>query len=361
MLIEVPLKGTYRTSHGDVSLHKSVILILETIDGLIGIGQADPIPKYSAETAEEIYVVIKKYLCPLLIGESPFNIPLIMERINDIFPDPIHMESKAIINMALYDLLGKIIKEPIYKILGGMYREEIPVVGWVGREKPDEMAKNAIKKVENGYKAIKVKISNSYDDIDAIAKIRDAIGYNIELRIDANESLLPINFLKKLEKYEPKWIEQPAPRRKIDYLTHIKREINIPILVDESISDLYSLLYVINNHAADYIKLKVLKQGGLDNVKKFIKLCESEGIKCVIGHGFDMNFSASAELQLIASCKLTQIEYINEVGGPFDKMKDDIVKYPLDFDKGSFKVPNKPGLGLILDENKLYKYKIDLL
>lgn len=356
LLLQLPLKGSYRTSHGEVSHHKSVVVILEASDGTVGVGQVDPIPRYSSETAEEICLVINTYICPLLINESPFNIYSITEEINKIFPDPLHLETKAAVEIALYDLIGKMIKEPLYKIIGGLYRREIPVIGWVGQNPPKIAAKKAVEKLEEGYKAIKVKISNSPEDIERIARVREAIGYNIELRADANEAFIPIDLLKKIERYELKWIEQPAPRRCIDYLAEIRKKTEIPILVDESISDIYSLLDIIKKEAADYVKLKVMKQGGITNIKKMIDICKAYNIKCTIGHGFDMGISALAELHVIASSSPSTVEHVNEVGGPFDKMSDDIISNTLEFSKGAFKISDDPGLGATLSEEKLRKY-----
>ncbi|MEM4001043.1 MAG: enolase C-terminal domain-like protein [Saccharolobus sp.] len=353
-LIEVPLREKYRTAHGEVSTHKSVIVRLETIDGYQGYGQVDPIPTYSNESAEEVYVVIKKYIAPFLIGKSPYSISSIMEEIDKIFPSNLHLESRAAISIALYDLVGKMLKTPVHSLLGKVYRREIPVVGWIGIEEPEIMSKKAIKKLEEGYKSIKIKITGSEKDVERVAKIREAIGYNVELRADANESLIPINILRKLEKYELKWIEQPFPRRFLDHLVEIKKKIDIPILIDESVSDLSSLLYILKRRLADCIKLKILKQGGIDSVKMMVKICEAEKISCTIGHGFDMSISAMAELHVIASSK--HVEEVNEVGGPYDKMNDDIVCEGLEFSKGCYKINDMPGLGLTIDEDKLQKY-----
>jgi L-alanine-DL-glutamate epimerase-like enolase superfamily enzyme len=363
-LIEVPLKDTFRTSQGEYSRHKSVVLLIETSGGLQGIGQVDPVLKYSSETAEEIYVISKRYICNKLIGETIYStasISYIIEKLRAALPDPLHMETKALVDITLHDLIGKIAKKPVYELLGGLYREEIPVVGWIGRGKPDEVAKKAMSKVEKGYRAIKIKVSRHPEDIEAISKIRELIGYGVEIRVDANESPIPINILRKLERYELKWIEQPAPRRMVDYISEIRRRVAIPILVDESIYDIHSLLEVIRKGAADYIKLKALKQGGLSSLKKAAEICDAFGIGYVVGHGFNMSLGASAELHFMASHSSEYMEPISEIGGPIDKMSDDIVKQHLTFRSGSFRVPKEPGLGLEVDMNKVLKYSEKLL
>jgi L-alanine-DL-glutamate epimerase-like enolase superfamily enzyme len=363
-LIEVPLRDTFRTSQGEYSRHKSVILLIETSGGVQGVGQVDPVFKYSSETAEEIYIISRRYVCNMLTGETIYStasISYIIEKLRAAFPDPLHMETKALVDITLHDLVGKITKKPIYELLGGLYREEIPVIGWVGRGKPDEVAKKAISKIEEGYRAIKVKISRHPEDIEAISKIRELIGYDVEIRADANESLIPLSMLRKLERYELKWIEQPAPRRMIDYISEIRRRVAIPILVDESVHDIYSLLEVIRKGAADYDKLKALKLGGLLSLKKATEICDAFGVGYVIGHGFNMYLGASAELHFMASHSSEYMEPISEIGGPADKMRDDIVKHPLIFRSGVFRVPKEAGLGLEVDMNKVFRYSIKLL
>jgi L-alanine-DL-glutamate epimerase-like enolase superfamily enzyme len=355
-LIQVPLKRAHKTSHGEVSYQKSVVVVLETVEGLTGVGQVDPIPKYSIETPEEICLIINSYIRPILVGKQLFSVSSIMDEIYEIFPDPLHLEAKAAVEMALYDLIGKNRKLPLYKIIGKLYRENSPVVGWIGQVPPETAAKEAIGKLEEGYRALKVKIGNTVDDIERIAKIREEIGYSVELRADANEVLIPITLLKKLERYELKWIEQPAPRRHINHLAEIRKKIDIPILVDESVSDIYSLINIIKEKAADYVKLKVMKQGGITNIMKMINICKAYDMKCTIGHGFNMGISASAELHVIAASSTNVVEDVNEVGGPPDKMSDDIINNELEFSKGSFKVSDRPGLGVEISEEKLKRY-----
>jgi len=356
LLIQVPLKKTHKTSHGEVSYQRSVVVILETAEGFTGVGQVDPIPKYSVETPEEICLVINSYFRPMLVNKQVFSISSIMDEIYENFPDPLHLEAKAAVEMALYDLMGKVRKLPIYKMIGKLYRENIPVVGWIGQVSPETAGREAIGKLEEGYRALKVKISNNVDDIERIAKIREAVGYSIELRADANEALIPNTLLKKLERYELKWIEQPAPRRHINYLAKIRNKIDIPILVDESISDIHSLINIIKEEAADYVKLKVMKQGGISSVMKMIDICKAYNMKCTIGHGFNMGISASAELHVIAASSTNVVEDVNEVGGPPDKMSDDIISNQLEFSRGSFKVNDRPGIGVEISEEKLRKY-----
>lgn len=173
---------------------------------------------FSEESLEDVKITIDKYLAPSVLGEDVFDVGRMIEKMNAVIKG--HTYAKAAIELALWDAIGKALKIPTYKLLGGLYREKIPVVWILGIGKPDQMAAEAQKYVEEGFTTIKVKIGvNPQQDLQNAASIRTAIGDDPHIRVDA------IKTLRKMEKYNLELIEQPAPRWDLEGMAQVAKAL----------------------------------------------------------------------------------------------------------------------------------------
>ena len=159
-----------------------------------------------------------------------------------------------------------------------------------------------------------------------------------------------------LAPYDLQLFEQPVPAADLAGMARVRREAaGIPIMADESVLDHASLIRIIQAGAADLVKLKVMKQGGLLRTRRMIATAEAAGLRCVLGHGFGLGINTMAEIMLAATSQ-NVIDGI-ECVGPL-KTADDIVEHKLDLGCGSLALPGGPGLGLALDEAKIERYRL---
>ena len=193
--------------------------------------------------------------------------------------------------------------------------------------------------------------------VERVAAVRAAIGSRMALRVDFNESLAPdeaVPFIQRLEPYDLTLVEQPVPRDRIDALAEIHREIDIPLMADESVTSPASLIEIIKRDAADIVKVKAMKQGGLLRTRSMIELASAAGLHVVIGHGFGLTLSTLAEATLAATSD--DVLPGCEAVGPL-KMSADVVADPVDLSHGVLKLPNSPGLGATVDADALARYR----
>ncbi|MBI4185838.1 hypothetical protein HY524_02235 [Candidatus Berkelbacteria bacterium] len=325
-------------------------------DGAIGLGNVDPAQGYSRETVDDSLRALGEKLAPAVIGSDPANVHLVLQRIDAVIPG--FFEAKAAIEMACVDLVARSCGIPVYTYLGGAVKERLLFNGWIGIVPPDEAAKQALALKNAGFQSAKIKVSdNIKSDHDRVKAVREAVGPEFNLRIDANASYdadTSIKLAHLLLPYNLQLFEQPVPAEDISGMARVRRESGgVPIMADESVVDHASLIQVIRHDAADIVKVKIMKQGGFLNTSRMICSAEAAGIRSVIGHGFGLGISTMAETMLAATFRsvMDGLECI----GPLNTT-DDIIDHRLDLTDGTLSLPKGAGLGITLDEAKVDRY-----
>lgn len=266
---------------------------------------------------------------------------------------------------AIIDALGKIEKVPFNKIFGRPFRNKIPVSGTVFLDSPKNMAKVAKKWVSKGITHLKVKVTgkNNVDSLN-LEHIRDAVGPDVLIRIDANQAYRTIRraveSLRKLEKYDIAIVEQPIKWNDLDGLRKLKKIVKAEIMVDESLRKFSDIELIAQKEAADIINFHPSKLGCLTITKAGIKKAEELGLKYMIGASVMTGIGVAAHLHLAAS--LRELPYPNEEIGLYEICGLDIAVPPNTVEKGHMKVPGNCGLGLKIDEDKVKRYllKVDV-
>ena len=360
--VEIPYKRPFVITGGAMDTKECVILRIETDEGIEGIGEGTGIPEYSGETVEGIYHTLNKYLKPAIIGENPLNI----EKITLNLKKAIYKNryAKAAIDMALYDLVGKIFNTPVYNLLGGMVHEKVPL-GWsIGMKDEDEMVKEVQKFQKKGFQSIKVKIGiDIKNDVENVRLVREAIGPDIYMTVDGNQGYSfdkAVKVLKKMEKYDLNYIEQPLPLWNLEGMARLTRELDTPILADESLTTLEDAYNLVRHEACDIFNIKIIKPGGLNPSKKIAAVGEASGIPCLVGSNIEMGIGTAASAHFAASTP--NILYPSEIVGAA-LLKDDIIKetmYTEEKLQGFIELTDSPGLGVTLDEKKLVRYGKDI-
>jgi L-alanine-DL-glutamate epimerase-like enolase superfamily enzyme len=355
IVVEIPLKHPVTGVHGVTTVQKSVLVRVLTDDGVEGWGDVDPTPGYTLESVDDIHAGVGR-LAPALLDGDPFNLHRALAIMDQTMAGG--FEAKAAIEMALWDVKGRALGTPVHSLLGGRLLDEVQLNAWIGAVPPGQAAREAAEWLARGFISAKIKVSGpGSEGLDRVAAVRAAVGDRMALRVDFNESLRPdeaVPFIRGLDRYGLTLVEQPVPRDRIDALADIKRKIGIPLMADESVTSLASLIDIIRREAADIVKVKVMKQGGLLRTRSMVDCAAAAGLRVVIGHGFGLTLSTLAEVAIAATSAAVLPGC--EAVGPL-KMAADVVGEPLDLDHGVVKLPDGPGLGATIDAGALAQYR----
>jgi L-alanine-DL-glutamate epimerase-like enolase superfamily enzyme len=359
--VAVPLIGEYKNAYVSKSIQKSAIVRITATGGVIGLGNIDPTPGYSKEQTVDHLRVLETQLAPLLLGMDPTNVHAVLAKIEPAVKG--FLDSKAAIEMACVDLAARACGVPVYTYLGGAVKHKLLFNAWIGILPPDEAAAETVAWQKRGFRSAKIKVGGNIEaDRDRIKAVREAVGPDFKLRIDANagyDADTSIKLARMVAPFGLQLFEQPVPAEDIAGMARVRREANavgVSIMADESLLDHASLIDIIRANAADMVKVKVMKQGGFLNTRRMIATAEAAGMRCVVGHGFGLGVNTMAEIMLAATSS-NVIDGL-ECVGPL-KTADDIVTHKLDLSSGSLALPAGPGLGVTLDAVKLERYRFE--
>jgi muconate cycloisomerase len=356
-LVDVPLATPVRGVHGTTAVQRSVLVRVTSDSGVEGWGNVDPTPGYSRVTAADIRDAVAR-LAPALVGHEAFNVQRALAIIDAQAAGG--SEATAAIEMALLDLKGRALGVPVHSLLGGALTREVTLNAWIGTVAPDQAAREATQWRRRGFTTAKIKVAGAGDEgIARVAAVREAVGDGLALRVDFNESLALAEaapFIRRLEPYALMLVEQPIVRTDIAGLAEIRRAIDIPLMADESVTGPAALMEIIRRQAADLVKVKVMKQGGLQRTREMIACAEAAGLRVVIGHGFGLTLSTLAEAAVAASSAAVLPGC--EAVGPL-KMAGDVVTDPLRLEGGVIRLSEAPGLGAMIDPDALKRYTVD--
>lgn len=302
--ISVPLKKPFKTALRTVYSVEDVVVKIVTDTGHVGYGEAAPTAVITGDTFGSIKCAIEDYIAPQLIGLEIENIEEIMKRIHKSLLK--NTSAKAAVDIAIYDLFGQLHNSPLYKLFGG-YKKEIISDFTISVNSPEEMAEDSIEALKLGYKTLKIKVGlDSKMDMKRIQAIRDAVGYDIDLRLDANQGWKPKEAVILLREMEDKGfnielVEQPVLAHDLEGLKYVTDNVNTPILADESVFSPEDAVKIIQNKAADLINIKLMKTGGIHNALKICSIAEIYGVECMIGSMLESKLSVSAAAHLAGS------------------------------------------------------------
>ncbi|HHY47788.1 MAG TPA: hypothetical protein GX506_10890 [Firmicutes bacterium] len=345
IIVRMPLRKAFNINLASVTYKDHVVVRVFTDDGFVGIGEAAPLPQFSGEAGDAMVSIIKENLAPAVVGLDPFDIEKIVSAMDGAIAG--HNLAKSAIDFAVYDLMGKSIGKPVAKLLGGCVRETVPLCWAVGIGKPDDVIAEALDKVKEGYRCLKLKIGlNPKEDIERVRLVREAVGDEIKLRVDANQGYRPdtaIPTLRKMERYELQYAEQPVPKWDLDGMARVAASVGVPIMADESVFNLNDAVEIVRRRAASVINIKVGKLGGLYKSKKVAAIAEAADIACMVGSMLEAGIGTVAAAHFAASTQ--NVGYECELIGSlmYDR---DIIADELDIEGGVFRIPQSAGLGV---------------
>jgi L-alanine-DL-glutamate epimerase-like enolase superfamily enzyme len=331
----------------------SVLLEVDTDEGLVGLGEAAAYP--SADIIEAVLRSIE----PLVLGETVFNIERIMKRINIVGTwHHVAATSPAIaaVEMALWDLVGKASNQPVVNLFGGRVRDEVEYFYYLGQRPPDELAEAAKAGRERGFRTMYLKVGSDDPrvDIARVEAIRSGAGDDALIRVDANEawsSAAAIRIIRELEQVGLELVEQPVSGRNLPELAYVRGQVATPILANEASWTRWDQLAVIQHGAADAVSVDNQMDGGLANLRHGAALCEVAGLP-VLKHSLgELGLATYAGLHVLAATP--NVTYASQGYGSL--LADDILadRSPLPYVDGRLAVPDAPGIGVELDPDRV--------
>ncbi len=254
--------------------------------------------------------------------------------------------AKAAVDIALYDIKGKVMQEPLYKLLGG-FESKVQTDITIGIGAPQEMANEAKESVDKGFNILKIKTGvDLKKDVEAIRLIRNSVGDKVRLKIDANQGWNihdTLTAIKMMESYNVEAFEQPLADWDLDGSALLRKKTDMKIILDESVHNAHDAMHVIKKDSADMINIKLMKSGGLYEAEKINTIAESAGINCMVGCMVETKVALTAGASLVAAKKnitdadLDSFMYYEEyegIKGGFEVEGDTII------------LSDKPGLGI---------------
>ena len=340
---------------------RSLFLKIHTDEGLVGLGE--PVLEGRALTCATAVAELESYL----VGQDPTRVVhhwQAMYRHAFYRGGPILVSALSGVEQALWDLAGKALGAPVYKLLGGPLRDRIQVYGGTGGATPEEAAKTTKARVAEGYTALKTGLfsrrpariieSPGFVDhaVSIFAAIREAAGKDVRVGVDFHGAISPQTaalLIKELEPYDPMFIEEPVQCQNVDVLADLARKTHIPIATGERVFTKWGFREILEKHAASILQPDLSHAGGIFECRLIAGMAESyyAGIAphCPLGV-----IAMASCLQLDASIPNFLAQEQGYLGGGH-------IKKPFVVEKGFIELPTGPGLGIELDEDAMAKLR----
>ena len=338
--LNIARQTQFRIAIGVFDEVQNILVRIHASDGLYGLGEGAPLPFLCGETQAIAFEACKE-LATLLVGKDPYAIEARMQELGSYLVH--NTTARSAFDMALYDLLGKRAGLPLYALLGGEKRA-LTTDETVGIDTPEAMAKEALQAKERGFAAIKVKLGTGFpDDVDRIEAIREAVGAETLLRIDANQGWDPVTaerILQELTRFDIQYCEEPVAHWNNEALRRVREQSPIPIMADESLFNHHDAFRLASMGACDYFNIKLAKSGGIHTALKINAVAEAAGIQCMVGCMSETRLGLTAAAHLVSARPNIVFADLDSAFG-----KADVVEGGTRYDGGTITLPDNPGHG----------------
>jgi L-alanine-DL-glutamate epimerase-like enolase superfamily enzyme len=342
--LDMPLSVPYTIAYETISQTTNIVLRLSTDKGITGWGCAAPDLEVTGETPEDVVRYITTVVMDLLRDQSPFQIARIIYLLNQLIP---HARSTmAMVDMALYDILARRARVPLYQLLGG-YKNKIATSITIGILPLQDTLEQADSFFKMGFTILKVKGGRDLnEDVEKLLKLREKYGQDFVLRFDANQgytSQQAIDFVNQTRKANIEILEQPTCQSKDEMLGLVSQKVNIPVMADESIKSLADAFRLARNDLTDMVNIKIMKVGGIQEAMHINSVAKAAGLEVMTGCIDECSLGISAGLHFALS--RPNIEFA-DLDGHLDLLKDPFVDL-FTLKKGVLYPSHHPGLGKV--------------
>src|SRR5215813_12366908 len=339
---EMPLEDKdWKFALASVSAARGCVVAI-TAGGHTGYGYAPAIP-HMGSTFEMLPIEIERFK-PIVIGKDAFAIEAILRELDASLVGA--YQAKGAIDCALHDLKARALGVPLYNLLGGKTRDKVPVLRILALKTPDETAAIAGKLFDQGYRYFKIKVHGDVDeDVARVKAIRERVGDEAHLTIDANQSYTPkdaITAINRMAQYRLDLVEQPVARDDLQGLALVTRSVPVTVEADEGAGTIDEIMTLVSNRIVDAVSLKIQKLGGLRNALAAARICEAGKVKYRLGAHVGTRLGNAHAIHLAAA--LPGVDYACELG-EFSRMFNDPFA-GIEVVNGELAVPNGPGCGV---------------
>jgi L-alanine-DL-glutamate epimerase-like enolase superfamily enzyme len=333
---------TWRFALGARAESVGLLLRLTDSDGLVGLGWTSEIPHLGYDI-EVLEAVARAHLPRILAADPADRHALVGNPWHPTLAGPV----RSMVDMAWWDLLGRTTGAPVYRLLGGPAPKTLRVNRILALKAPAEMAKVAAGLAAEGYDHFKIKVENAPPalDVERVRAIRDAVGPDAVLTVDANQSYDrkgAVAFGAAIARYDVAVFEQPVPQHDVTGLRFVTEHSELTVEADEAADSLLAIRELLRERAVDAVSLKLSKLGGIDALVLAANLCHAHGIGYRIGAHVGSRIMNAAALH--AAAALPGGEPAGEVG-EFARLTGDPAA-GLEVDSGAVVTPDVPGLGV---------------
>jgi len=332
-----------------------VICKLVADDGTVGLGEAFVWLPETGVSPEQLIVVIRDALGRYLLGECPFNIERIRRRMeNNVTRSEV---AKGLLDMACYDLMGRLSGRPACDFMGGRTVDKIPLAAMIPLMDADSMVAMAQFFCGDGMGTIRIKLGAGInEDAHIMRAMRETLGDTVRMRVDYNQAYAPADAVRAIKAIEPFGIDfAEQPVRATDYvgMAYVQERVDTPLMAHEGCFSLQDIITLVELNAIGVIGINSERPGGVTNALRAIDFAEQRGMGVVV-HNQTLGIASAMQIH-IAAAKHHSLGHATELFGHV-MLEDDIIVEPIDYSGGEAKVPDGAGWGVELNEEALRKY-----
>jgi len=345
---------SFRIALGTISEYEGILIRVGLSNGMYGWGEAAPEATITGETMRTAWAVLER-IKPHVIGKTALSREDILYEIDrTMLGNP---SAKAAIDIAIHDALARSANLPLNALLGRR-STELETTQTVGLESVDETVRQASVLRKEGVTRLKIKIGGSpKEDVERIQAIRDRLGSEFQLTVDANQGYSvrqAISTLKALQRYDIEYCEQPVHYRDLIGLAEVRRESPIPIMADESVRTPFDAVDVVRLRAADMINIKLMKSGGIHAAKKIAAIADAAGLPCMVGCMVETRIGISAGCHFATSNRIVKYADLDS----HTMLKLDPVQGGVDLKGSKETLADGDGIAVEVDESMLRKHLV---
>jgi muconate cycloisomerase len=375
VLVQLPTRREHKWTGLTETIGRYLLTRITDSDGRVGWGEAPALKdwagefgRYFGESTLIAKTLIENYLGPALIGVELGDFVEMHARMDAVVKG--YPYSKAALDFAAYDVTGRWLNVPVYTLLGGKARSRVLVTHSIGLISIAEAAQEVAKVAAEGIKTIKIKIGvDPKRDIEMVRTIRETVGDDVELCVDANEGYRTageaIMTVRAMEKYRLKYVEQPVMG--IERIAEVARAIDPPVMADESAWNAHDVIQISEARAAEIVSIYTTKPGGLYKAMEVAAVCRAAGIICNVNGSVETGVGNLANIHLAAAAPAATLSCVVPVSTPAEWQtgqvggiyyRDDLIAAPMRLVDGAIEVPTGPGMGIDVDLAKIEKHRV---
>ena len=352
----IPTEGQVFSRSGVRNIRTSTLIQVETDEGISGLGSA-------SGNGELIEFIVARVLKPMLVGMDPTLIDEIWDKAyirgghKEFGTRGVGVVALSGIDIALWDILGKVRGVPLYQLLGGKLREKVPVYATaLYPEEPAKVAARARAFAEQGFHGVKIKVGfDLVQDIRIVRAVRKELGTNFIVMTDANQGYSVDVGIKAAQAFADAgafWLEEPLFVEDIEGHAMVREKGGTPIAVGENLHMSYAFENFILRGAVDFVQPDVARAGGVTEIRKITALAARHQVP-VSFHTWGDGIALAASVHLSAAlkdCIVMELDYT------YNPLREELLRQPFKVENGYLTPPDQPGLGVELNLEALQRF-----